>query len=590
LINLSKETGAAIGHNIPLQMIIILATGVFAWSNSFNSPFVFDDLTAIVNNPLIRNLHGLLTDPSIFISTSRRFLGYLTFALNYRVSGLNTTGYHAINLALHLTTATLLLALCTVLERSRLNNDKAFQDTTFSFPLAAALLFVSHPVQTQAVTYITQRFSILAALFYTLALLCYAKARGKGDSGRNSLNGWYAASFLAATLSMFSKEISFSLPMAVLLLEIYLFKATIRQRLALLAPFAAMLAIPLLTLFFATDPELILASGFAASGTPAPTHMNYMITQSAVFSTYLRLLLLPVNQTLDYDYPVYDSITALPVVAGILLFLTMTWLAVKLYQRGDRGSRLAGFGICWFMVSLSVEAFVPLSDLINEHRLYLPSIGAAMAVSATLQSLSARVNPRIIKMSLIFAVIVLAAATWKRNLIWSDELLLWSDAVSKAPGKARPHYNLGTILSKKGLTEAAEQEFNTALAIDPAHGGARYNLGVLSAAKGDLVKAREDYEAAIRIDPTLAEAHNSLGVLLSTEGRMDEAIKCYRQALRISPLLADARNNLGAAVAARGDIKAALVEFEEAVRLAPDNRSYRENMDRALKLQNSKKL
>ncbi|MBT0666274.1 tetratricopeptide repeat protein [Geobacter pelophilus] len=572
---------------ITLQIMLILGVGILAWSNSFGAPFVFDDLTVIVNNPQIRNLYGFLTDPSYFSASPRRFLGYLSFAINYRVNGLHPLGYHAVNLALHLSAAMLLFALCRIIMCRHQENNQNSQTPTFSAPLAAALLFTVHPVQTQAVTYITQRFTLLATCFYILTLLGYAKARAAQEAGRPRCNGWYAVSICAAGCAMFSKEIAFSVPLAVLLLELVIFAGTVRQRVTALAPFAAMLLIPFCTVGAAAEPELRVAQTLAATGLPSQAHADYVITQAAVFGTYLRLLLLPVKQTLDYNYPHYHSLAAPPVIIGILIITSLLGLSLYLYRRKTRTARLAVFGICWFIAALTVEAVTPLSDVINEHRLYLPTAGAAMTVASVLVLLSKRFAAKPVNMFLMLMVLVLGATTWKRNLVWSDELLLWSDAAAKAPGKARPHYNLGTILSKRGFPEAARQEFMAALAIEPGHARARYNLGVVNGGKGDLEKARRDYQEAIRLAPLLAEAHNSLGVLLSQEGRLDEAMKSYREALRINPAFADARNNLGAALAAKGKLDAALQEFREAVRSDPQNRPYRENLERALEIKHS---
>lgn len=571
----SPASGTHSDSRLALQLLLILGTGILAWSNSLTAPFVFDDLTTIVDNPLIRTPGRFLSDPSLFLAEPRRFLGYLTFALNYRFGGLDSTGYHAVNLALHICSALALYALVRSLSR----NDPA---DTFPAPLAASLLFVAHPVQTQAVTYITQRFTVLATLFCILALLCYAIARQGEMSGRGL--AWYGAGIAAAACAMFSKEIAFSLPVAVILLEFCLFPGDFRRSVLLCAPFAALLGIPLLMLAPATDPELLLLKRVAASGSPTPALAEYLLTQPAVFATYLRLLFLPINQTLDYDYPITRSLAEPGAITGLVLLLSLAGLALCLSRGKEFNRRLAGFGILWFLISLSVEAATPLADLINEHRLYLPSAGAALCIASLLRLAAPRMNPRMLKRVFLGAVLLLAAATWKRNLAWSDEMLLWSDAVAKAPGKARPHYNLGTVLSARGLTTAAEQEFLAALAIEPAHARARYNLGVLKYARGDVAGARADYEASLRIDPTLAEAYNSMGALLSAEGRVKEAIGYFREAIRIAPLRADSRNNLGAALAAAGDTAEAMKEFREAVRFDPSNRAYRENLERALQI------
>ena len=574
-------------RQLPLHLLLILSVRFLAYSNSFFSPFVFDDRHTIVTNPFIRHLGAFFTDPAIFISMPRRFLGYLTLALNYRMGGLAVTGYHAFNLALHLATAVLLYCFCRTLCRTPIVTPEGDPPLSLRTSLYAALIFVAHPVQTQAVTYITQRFTVLATLFYVLTALLFLRGRLCTDAGRpiRAVAGWYGGAFAAAICAMLSKEISFTLPLALLLIDCTFFRATTRQRLIRLGPFLSLLAL---------IPLLSLLNGGRAGELAAlfRGEHDYLVTQPAVIATYIRLILLPIGQRLDYDYPLYHSLATPRVLAGMLLILTLCALAGLLYRRSRAAGsspaagclRLAAFGICWFFLALGVESVIPLNDLINEHRLYLPSVGGALAAGGVLTILEKRLSRRAVGITVGCVVFLLAATTWKRNLVWSDELLLWSDAVAKAPGKARPHYNLGTVLSRRGLLDAAEHEFRAALAIDPGHAASLYNLGVILAAKGDTAGARADYEAALRLDPGLAEAHNSLGTLYSAEGEQEKAIACYRTAIRLDPDLADPHNNLGAALGANDDLNGALTEIEKAIQLAPDRASYHENLARVYEL------
>ena len=573
-------------NRTPFHLILILGAGILAYSNSLRGPFLFDDPTTIVSNPLIRDLGRFFTDPALFMAFPRRFIGFLTLALNYRLGGLNVAGYHAVNLLLHLATSLLLYAFCRVLlSRANPEKPKSAPDRPH-FAFLAAILFAIHPIQTQAVSYITQRFTILATLFYLLALLCYCRARLSGRYGRTFPHtaAWYAAALLATICAMLSKEISFTLPLAVVLCDLTFFRDRLRNRLNWLVPFIGTLAIlPILTLLTgASEPELSSLVGTGHPSALLPSHHDYLITQLAAIATYLRLLLLPVNQTLDYDYPLYSSLSAVPLLGAVLL-LALIVLAAALLRRSSDSitERLAGFGILWFILSLTVESgLVPLADLVNEHRLYLPSVGVSLVAAAVAAGLEARISPRKVQVAAGCLVFILAASTWKRNLVWSDEILFWSDAVDKAPGKARPHYNLGVILSRRGITDAAEQEFTTALTRDPGHASALYNRGVLRASRGDFEAAQADYRKALNIEPSLAEAHNSLGALHASRGELNEAIQAYRLAVSLAPNLADARNNLGAALAAAGSPDAAITEITAAIRIDAGNPAYHENLAR----------
>ncbi|MSM41413.1 MAG: tetratricopeptide repeat protein [Geobacter sp.] len=574
------------------HLLLIVAIGLFAYSDSFIVPFVFDDRWTIVTNPQIRDLSRFFTDPAIFAAFPRRFLGFLTLALNYRLGGLEVAGYHAVNLALHLATALLLYRFCGLLLDLRSAGASCATRLAMLLP---PLLFVAHPVQTQAVTYVTQRFSVLATLLYLLSCTLYLSFRRRREAGipLRRLGPWYGGALLAGLCAMFAKEIAFTLPLAICLLECALFRGTLRQRLCRLGPFLALLSvIPLLTLLSGGHEQELAVLGGASAASSLPTRDAYLTTQPAVLVTYLRLLLLPVNQTLDYDFPLYRSLLAPKVLAGIGLAAALLAAAAMLFRRsmkepsedGTPFARQAAIGICWFFLTLAVETIVPLADVINEHRLYLPSIGMALVAGAAAGALAERFSPRPVIAAAVVIVLLLAIATWQRNLTWGDELLLWSDAAAKAPGKARPHYNLGVVLSRRGLLDAAESEFRAALAIDPRHARARYNLGVIRASRGEYAAAQSDYEAALALDPALAEAHNALGSLRAATGNLAQAIASYREAIRLDPSLADARNNLGAALAADGKANAAIVEIESAVRLNPENADYRRNLARAYDL------
>jgi len=572
------------GRQPAFHVLLIVAIGLFAYSDSFFVPFAFDDRWTIVTNPRIRELSRFFTDPAIFSAFPRRFLGFLSLALNYRLGGLAVAGYHAVNLALHLATALLFYRFC------RLLLDLRAAETSTATRLATLLpplLFVAHPVQTQAVTYITQRFTLLAALLYLLSCTLYLSFHRRREEGGplRRLAPWYGGALLAGLCAMFAKEIAFTLPLAICLLECALFRGTLRQRLCRLGPFLALLpVIPLLTLLSGGHEQELAVLAGAPAVSSLPTREAYLSTQPAVLVTYLRLLLLPVDQTLDYDFPLYRSPLAPQVLAGIGLAALFLAAAVLLFRRSAPFARQAAVGICWFFLTLAVEAIVPLADVINEHRLYLPSIGMALVAGASAGALAERFSPRPVIAAAAAVLLLLTAATWQRNLTWGDELLLWSDATAKAPGKARPHYNLGVVLSRRGLLDAAENEFRQALAIDPRHARARYNLGVIRASRGEYAAARSDYEAALALDPALAEAHNALGSLRAASGDLAQAIASYREAIRLDPTLADARNNLGAALAATGRTDAAIIEIESAVRLNPENADYRRNLARAYDL------
>ena len=264
-----------------LHILLITAVGLLAYSNTFNVPFHLDDSAVIIRNPIIKYLH-FFVEPSkakafkgfFEYETFRlRYIGYLTFALNYKVHGLNVAGYHIVNLAVHIINALLvywlvLLTLRMPFFRTTYSEARTLQAVPCGLPpnwiaLFSALLFVSHPVQTQAVTYIWQRVTSLTATFYLFSLLMYIKARsdcskvGSKESETGFLSDlnliFYVLSVLFAIIAMKTKEIAFTLPIIIALYEFMFFEGRLKSRILFLIPvFSTMFIIPL-TLFVGTD-------------------------------------------------------------------------------------------------------------------------------------------------------------------------------------------------------------------------------------------------------------------------------------------------------------------------------------------------
>jgi tetratricopeptide (TPR) repeat protein len=238
--------------------------------------------------------------------------------------------------------------------------------------------------------------------------------------------------------------------------------------------------------------------------------------------------------------------------------------------------RLVAFGVLWFFITLSVESSViPIADVIFEHRVYLPSAGAFIAIAAVLCAGAAKAEEKWrlgAKVLIPFALImtVLAGATFSRNIVWKDSLTLWEDVVGKAPANARARNNLGFVYNSRGMTDQAIEQFVTALRLRPGYLDARINLGIAYNAKGMPDKAMVQFMMALSMSPDDADAHNNLGISYVSKGMIDEGIKHYQIALGLNPDYPEAYNNLGVAYGSRGMADQAIGYFSHAVRLRPD--------------------
>ena len=579
-----------------IHLFLVALVGFIAYSNSFHVPFFLDDEGSIINNGVIQDLDRFLSGDG-YAYNPRRFLGYLSVALNYHFGGLNVTGYHAFNLTIHITSAWLVYGLARLtLQTPFFAEDGATSGWEPSaaaafIPLGAALLFVAHPVQTQAVTYIIQRFASLTTLFFVLSLVCYAKARLTREASGRSFGAkpvlLYLLALAAAGCAMKTKEIAFTLPFVVVLYEFLFFRMTSVKKLLFLVPIALTALVIPMSLLGTGRPIGLLISDVGTLtrvDTDIP-RLDYLFTQFPVIATYIRLLLLPVNQNLDYDFPIYRSLGSAPVLLSLLLILALFACALFLLRRGSRGDRalrLISFGILWFFITLSVESSViPIADVIYEHRVYLPSVGAFIALAALASLLLRRLRPQAAALALGVAVIALAGTTFARNQVWGSHLSFWSDVVEKSPNKARPHYNLALALDKQGRPEEAFQHAVMAARLEPEKAYAHNLIGSIMARGGNYEQASVALNEAIRLDPLSVGAHVNLGDVYRVTGLAQQALEQYEIALKLTPTDADIYHKIGATHAIKNDPDKAAVFFQSAASLNPNRPEYRADLQKA---------
>ncbi len=537
-------------HKYPLAAILVLA--LLAYSNSFTGAFVFDDIQHVRDNSRIRDLGALLSWNG-YLPLRHRFVGYLTFGVNYALGKQDVFDYHLVNLCIHVINAGLVYALVVLVFRTPRLRHSALTGSAQAIAFLAASLFATHPLQTQAVTYIVQRFTSLAALFYVLTVVLYLRwrlDRDARDGNRTRRALLYAAILVSAVLGMKTKEITFTVPLAVVLCELSFFEpAPWRRRLFLIPIAATMVVIPLSYLGGLSTGSAAVASAALVEASRVQTSVSrveYLLTQAPVLVKYLRLLVWPAGQNLDYDFPLAHGVLEPRVLGSGLGLVAMAALAWRLYRRTasgriavDAGWRLVAFGIAWFFLALSVESSViPIVDVINEHRVYLPSVGIFVATGVVAALLARRVHPRLAARAVAVSAVVLSGllgvATFQRNKVWASELSLWADTARKSPGKSRPHLNLGTALSVAGRLEEGVRELRRAVELEPDF-YSRTQLGAALLALGRLSEAEPQLREAVRLRPKDPEALFNLGVVLMRTGCADEAKVLLKRFLEVAP-------------------------------------------------------
>lgn len=568
--------------NITVHILLLVLSIVVIYSNTLAVPFLFDDEPNITSNEAITGFKAFLDASSLnnmavndgvkeFFYT--RYIGYLTFALNYKFHGLNVTGYHIFNIAIHIINSLLVYWFAILTFRTPYFKSLQNYNNTNLIAFFSALIFAVHPIQTQAVTYIVQRFASLATLFYLFSLVFYIKSRllqqpavcGQKSSKKQGLESilWYLFSIFCAVLSMGTKEISFTLPVMIVIYEVMFFEGDVRKRLIYLIPILLTLAIIPLTLIGAKGILVginIMDESMRIVSSEIISRQDYFFTQLRVIVTYLRLLFFPVNQNLDHDYPVYHSFIDPPVFLSFLFLLSILIFGIYLIYQSRKSEnasylRLISFGILWFFITVSVESsIIPRPEIIFEHRIYLSSVGFIIAVITFFildkEFFGKRIQWMRKVMLTVFVAVVLAfsSATYARNMVWQSEIALWKDAVKKSPQKARPHNNLGFAYKEKDFFDEAIREYLTAVKLKRDFVDAYNNLGVAYREKGVLDKAETAFQESIRLNNLYVRPHYNLGVVYEKQGRYDMAIREYRIAIQLRPDYIKAQQRLNAMI------------------------------------------
>jgi len=586
------------------SLIVVTFLVLVIYANIYNVPIIFDGAHHIKENALVKDVLEALSCEAI---SKARSVVVLTFALNHYVGGFNVFGYHVVNVLIHIANGILVYFLSLALlshlpfsdgkpqgiysdtmrevkgkrrrrkeeqREGRAKTDRGFNVVPF-MALFAALVFVAHPIQTQAVTYIVQRYTSMAAFFYMASVLAYVKARESTRSGTTAdvmSVGLYVLSFICGILSFKSKEIAASLPGAIVLVEYLCFGGTWREwvrKLLRLVPFLVLFEVYVLYsrgFFSSADVSLVLEDISAmARETESVGRWQYLCTQFSVLVIYLRLLVCPVNQNLDYMYRFkngfFDGYTPVAVAFLIALVVFAVWKRRK-YP-------VVTFAVFWFFITLSVESsIIPIRDALFEHRLYLPMFGFSLFVSW----LVIRVFSRKRAVALAVCVVIIASlgtATFLRNRVWRDPVTLWSDVLKKAPHNSRAYFSLGAQYEKKGYPDTAFRYYTKAIALAPRYGTAHYNLGNLLSSRGDLQQAVHHYSEAIRVQPKNIKARVNLAAVKFRQGDIEAALRELQAALDYEPHNETILLNIGRLYEENGQQGKAVYYYTEVIQNNP---------------------
>jgi protein O-mannosyl-transferase len=572
--------------------VLAIATGVVYW-HGLSAPFVFDDRGTIVDNRTIEHIWSreVFSAPHETPVAGRPVVN-ISFALNYAIDGRRVEGYRLTNIGIHVLCA---LALFGVAWRTSLPVNVA---------LAVALLWALHPLNSEAVNYVTQRTESLMALFYLLTLYCARRAYG--ESARHGW--WEAAAVLACTLGMASKESMVTAPLAVVLYDrVFLFdslRAAVRSRARLYLGLAATWG--LLAALVASAPRN-LSAGFTAHDADPWT---YLLNQAVMITRYLRLSVWPRGLVLYYGWPLPLTLAdVLPQALFVLGLLALT--AVALYRR----PRVGILGLWFFLTLAPTSSILPIATEVGaERRMYVPLMALVVLAVVGLSHRSL-VWGRGRALVLTTVAALLAAGTYARTTEYASSLKLaqttherWPTPASHsmlgtelaaagqfteaethlrvaAPVHPPAQYYLGTVLHAQGRQSEAIEHFRTFIASQPPEldqvETARRLLADALTKEGRLDEAAVEYRAVLARHPDDGQALVQLGQIALRQQRFDEAIDVFRRGSAARPGDANALVSLGIAYASTGRLDEAIAAFEKAVAIDPQNRHAQQNLARA---------
>jgi tetratricopeptide (TPR) repeat protein len=435
--------------------------------------------------------------------------------------------------------------------------------------IAVALLFVSHPLATQSVTYIVQRMTSMSALFYFLSLICYMLSRFT-EKGRAVKTRLLIACGISALLAILTKENAFTIPFAIVLLELCFLQSKQQpisfkdKRVVIIG--AAMLV--LIALGFYSYWDVLTQPQFADQDVDdaSITSMTYFMTQFSVILKYIQLLILPVNQVFDYNYELVTSFWDPRAWVSLLALIGLAVLAIFTFKK----QRIISFGIGWFFLTLSIESsIIPIRDVIFEHRTYLPSFGFLLILVYGVYSLTLNKYHKIGLSFLALLTLTYSVLTYMRNNVWKNEITLSTDSIRKSPGKARPYNNRGDALVDENRMDEAFKDFNTAISIHPKYSMAFFNRGNMFNKQKNYERAIADFDSAILYRADFARAYNNRGSAYKELKRFDEALSDYNRAIDMQPEYAMAFNNRATVYMLQGQYQRAIEDLNKAIELSP---------------------
>lgn len=502
------QPSASVQSLLPLFLICIT---ILTYANSFSAPFIFDDPETISRNT------AKFSSITEFLTT--RGLTELTFRINIILTGQRPADFRLINIIIHCIAGLFFYLLVRITLNTK-KLQKYFTSSTDWIAGVIATLWMLHPIQTESVTYISQRYESLMGLFFLLSLYCFSK----GVIATHP-RIWFNTSLLSCMAGMMCKEVMVTAPIVILLYDWIFLAPSINEMIRLRRKFyiALFLLYPIFMLLWTAQVAACLQKGVPVTSSLEP--WKYLLSQFTILTHYIRIIFLPLNLCLDYAWQPPASVREVILPA---LFILAIGFASFLYL--VRRNPYGFLGSAFFIILAPTSSFIPIEDLTFEHRLYLPLasvIVSVVTVCFIAFTYLGKITPRLkqlyrtclIILSVV-CIISLSYLTIKRNATYSNEEQLWLSVVKLRPNNLRARNNLAAVLCEK-------KKYSEAMT---------HLLYVLHQTEGKITYIKERKP----LMPLSSEAYRfnalvNIGTMMFHTENYNDAIKYYTEALQIFP-------------------------------------------------------
>jgi len=561
--------------------LVFLILGFLIYANSFQNQLFWDDDDGIVKNVYIKSwkfLPNYFTENLIagagLHSNYWRPLLLFSFSIDYKIWKLSPLGYHLTNTLLHIFNAFLIYFLLFLI----------FKNRNLSF--LTALIFLLHPLQTEAITYVSGRADPLSIFFILIAFILYHSAKEKGE------NKFLILSFLFFIFALLSKESVIFFPALIFLYEI-LFSNNLKKPLLRVLPFFSIaifyFLLRLTVLNFGQTLNLYEEENIFTQ------NIHYRIfTFLKILLTYFSLYFAPIHLHMERSIEIITTFFHPAVIISLLILIFFLFISLYFFKKGDK---IFAFGFGLFFISLFPfsNIMVPISGLLYEHWLYFPLVGLSLILAylfnflffefLTKIKIGKFLQPILLSSFIIFLAF-LSVRTILRNFDWKDPITFYNQTL-KYSETARVHNNLAMAYDEKKDFEKAIFHYKRGIELSDIYPQIHNNLGNTYKEIGELEKAVEEFETAIKMDKYFFVAYNNLANLYFEQKNYDQAIEVYKRYLEVFPQNTLVLYNLGVIFYIKKDFDNAILTLEKILEVQPNNE---EIFNLILKIKNEKFL